>query len=232
MRPTERASVDDESVLDGLTPKARRTRDSLIEAARVVFARDGFLDARITDISAQAGVSHGTFYTYFGSKEAIFREVMLRLHHEMREDPNVSPFLTDQPAERIEHANRRYIEVYRKNAKLMATLEQVVTFNEEIRQLRKEIRKPFLERNIRAIKRWQRSGIADPELDPEYAATALQAMVDRFMYIWMVLEEPFDEERAVKTVTRMWMQALGIRPPKAARTAAKRTPRRLSPSRS
>ena len=30
---------------------------------------------RITDISATAGVAHGTFYTYFTSKEEIFRVV-------------------------------------------------------------------------------------------------------------------------------------------------------------
>lgn len=205
---------------DGLSPKARRTRELLIGAARTVFTRDGFLDARISDIAAEAQVAHGTFYTYFESKEAAFREVMIRLFDELREDP--TPYHSDDPTESVEHANRRFLEVYRRNAQLMATVEQVVTFSEDIRNLRRELRTPWLERNIRAIRRWQQSGLADPELDPEYAAAALQAMVDRFMYVWVVLQHDFDEERAVKTVTRMWVQALGMPAPKSLRSFTKK----------
>ena len=41
--------------------RGARTRQTLVEAARRVFERDGFLDARITDITAEAGVAAGTF---------------------------------------------------------------------------------------------------------------------------------------------------------------------------
>jgi AcrR family transcriptional regulator len=194
----------------GLSRKAHRTRERLIDAAGAVFARDGFIDARISDIAAAAEVAHGTFYTYFDSKEAIFREVVLRLGEQMRQARPPSRRSGPSPLARIEHGNRVYIRTYRENAALLATLEQVVTFSDELRQIRKEIRRPFLQRNIRAIRTWQAAGVADPELDPEYAATALAAMVDRFMYIWLILGEDFDEERAVATLTRLWAQALGI----------------------
>src|SRR5580698_7583907 len=49
--------------------KGRRTRARLLEAAKAVFERDGFLAARISDIAAEAEVSHGSFYHYFDSKE-------------------------------------------------------------------------------------------------------------------------------------------------------------------
>lgn len=207
----------------GMSTKARRTRELLINAARTVFSRDGFLDARIGDIANEAGVAHGTFYTYFESKEAVFREVMIRLFDELREDPTVSPYHSDDPLGRIEQANRRHIELCRRNAQLLATVEQVVTFSDGIRSLRRDLRTPWLQRNIKAIRRWQEAGQADPELDPEYAAAALQAMVDRFMYVWVVLGYDFDEERAVRTLTRMWAQALGMQAPTAVRAPAKKT---------
>ena len=47
-------------------------------AARRVFERDGFLDARITDITAEAGVAAGPFYTYFTGKEDAFAAVIER----------------------------------------------------------------------------------------------------------------------------------------------------------
>src|SRR5947207_14341457 len=55
--------------------KGERTRARLVEAAKEIFEEDGFLDGRISDIAERAGVSHGSFYHYFDSKEQIFREV-------------------------------------------------------------------------------------------------------------------------------------------------------------
>src|SRR5262249_21385709 len=58
------------------TARGRRTRATLIMAAREVFEADGFRDAKIADIAAGARISYGSFYTYFESKEQIFREVV------------------------------------------------------------------------------------------------------------------------------------------------------------
>jgi AcrR family transcriptional regulator len=194
------------------SPRGRRTRAALVVAGRAVFERDGFIEARITDIAAGAGVSHGTFYTYFASKEEIFREIVSGVQLEMRaHGPGMPP--DDDIWGRIEHGNRVYVETYLRNQRIMATLEQVVTFNEEVRQMRRDIRRPFLVRNERAIRRWQEAGLADRALDPRYAASALGAMVDRFMYTWTVLGEPFDQDRAIATLTRLWAGALGIEPP-------------------
>jgi len=46
-----------------VTRRGVRTRQALVDAARVVFEREGYLDARLTDITAEASCSSGTFYT-------------------------------------------------------------------------------------------------------------------------------------------------------------------------
>ena len=51
--------------------KRARTRQKLLDAARVVFERDGFHDARLADIVQEAQVATGTFYNYYNSKEEI-----------------------------------------------------------------------------------------------------------------------------------------------------------------
>jgi len=62
--------------------RAVQTREDLIHAARAIFARDGFEQARIEDISAHAGKTRGAFYANFEDKEdvffAIFEEDLLR----------------------------------------------------------------------------------------------------------------------------------------------------------
>jgi len=50
------------------TPKGRATDEAFKEAARVVFARDGYLNAKITDIAAEAGRSAASFYNYYDTK--------------------------------------------------------------------------------------------------------------------------------------------------------------------
>lgn len=48
----------------------------LLDAALQVFAEHGLARARVEDIAARAGVSKGTVYLYFDSKEELFREAV------------------------------------------------------------------------------------------------------------------------------------------------------------
>jgi AcrR family transcriptional regulator len=58
-------------------------RETILKAARTVFVRDGFNEAKMVDIAAEAGVAPGTLYLYFASKEnlasSIGEEIFLRL---------------------------------------------------------------------------------------------------------------------------------------------------------
>ena len=47
-------------------------RRQIIEGARAVFLAQGFDAASMNDIARKAGVSKGTLYVYFDSKEALF----------------------------------------------------------------------------------------------------------------------------------------------------------------
>ena len=60
-----------------------------MRAAKRIFERDGFLDARITDITAAAGTATGSFYKYFASKEEIFLAVVEALADEGLHSPSL-----------------------------------------------------------------------------------------------------------------------------------------------
>ena len=66
-----------------LTARGARTRAALVKAARALFERKGYLDTNVGDIAKRASVAHGTFYTYFSSKEEIFGEVADELQHHL-----------------------------------------------------------------------------------------------------------------------------------------------------
>jgi AcrR family transcriptional regulator len=198
--------------------RGARTREALVKSAREVFERDGFLDARITDITATAGVAAGSFYTYFKSKEDVFAAVMDEVNEEMLH-PRLRAFADrDDPVSVIEVTNRSYLASYRRNAKLMALMEQVAQIDENFRRMRLQRVRAFTDRNAQAIKQLQQRGLADPDLDPQLAAQALSAMVSRMAYFRYV--QGFGNgsvDSLAKTLTRLWAGALGIPPSKPRR---------------
>ncbi|MEU6595194.1 TetR/AcrR family transcriptional regulator [Streptomyces sp. NPDC046881] len=189
-----------------------RTRDALVAAARRIFERDGYLDARIVDIAAEAGVATGSFYTHFASKEDVFAAVLARLQDEMLH-AGVSDGGDDRGGRKylwrgVEGANRAYLESYRRNAGLMAAMEQAAAIDPQFVAVRLERSRVFIDRSAAAIARLQQSGLADPELDPEITARALNAMVSRLAYVTFVLGESVPFDTLVETVTRLWTNAL------------------------
>ena len=66
------------------TERGRKTLRRLIEAAAQEFGERGFHEAAITGITQRAGVALGTFYTYFESKEEVFRALVRDMSHATR----------------------------------------------------------------------------------------------------------------------------------------------------
>lgn len=57
------------------TPKSIRTRRSIEEAARNLFAANGFERTTVREIGARAGIDASMIIRYFGSKDALFAAV-------------------------------------------------------------------------------------------------------------------------------------------------------------
>ncbi|HEX7855190.1 MAG TPA: TetR/AcrR family transcriptional regulator [Sphingobium sp.] len=51
------------------------TRQRISDAAREIFHRDGYRDARLEEVAQLAGLSRSTLYQHFGDKESILTEV-------------------------------------------------------------------------------------------------------------------------------------------------------------
>jgi AcrR family transcriptional regulator len=206
--------------------KGERTRARLVAAAKEVFERDGFLNARVSDIATQAGLSHGSFYHYFDSKEEVFREVAEAVEEQLSAPLGkviLDPLSTASPEDRIRVALRQHMDSYRSEARIMGVIEQVYRYDEQMRASRMERHRRYHQQVARAIRQLQRHGLADPELDPNIAAAALGSMTGRFPEMWFVehrLECDFD--KGVDQLTRAFVNALGLKgvPARTRRTRA------------
>lgn len=194
------------------THRGRRTRELIVRSARKVFEEKGFLDTRIADIAAAAEMSHGTFYTYFQTKDEVFRAIIADVAEGQFEATRVPVDFSADPAERIAYTIREYLRTYQKTAGLSGVIQQVAVLDEDFRRARLEVRRAFRDRIERGIRRMQAEGIADETLVPKVAAEAITSMLSNFAYTTLTLGEPYDEDEAVATLARMWTNGIGLRP--------------------
>lgn len=198
--------------LAGLSAKGLRTRTRLLEGARGAFEKKGsYVETRISDIVKESGVAYGSFYTYFDSKEALFYELAVKVVHEMYVE-GTSRYRGDNPLERIDASNRQFLDSYRRHAAMMTIIEQAAALYPEFRALRRRLRQDFVDRIVANFDRLSKAGRMDTSIDPGIAAHALVSMTDNFGYLWFVLGESFDDEKALSTLTQLWGNSLGLRP--------------------
>ena len=66
------------------TERGRRTLRKLLDASAIEFGEKGFHEASVSSITRRAGVALGSFYTYFDSKEALFRALVQDMSENVR----------------------------------------------------------------------------------------------------------------------------------------------------
>ena len=75
------------------TERGRRTRRAILDAAADEFGERGFHEASISGITRRAGVALGSFYTYFDTKDAVFRALVADMSERVRD--HVTPAIRD-----------------------------------------------------------------------------------------------------------------------------------------
>jgi AcrR family transcriptional regulator len=106
------------------TARGRRTQEALLEAALQEFGARGFHATGITDITRRAGVALGSFYTWFDSKEAIYRAVVAHLTQALRD--HVAPRLAgvDAAIPREKAALAAFLDFVDKNQLIYRIIDE------------------------------------------------------------------------------------------------------------
>ncbi len=192
------------------TDRSRRRRDALLVAARRVFEEHGYFDAKVADIVKLAKASHGTFYTYFDSKDDALRALVTELADDLYAastqpvGPHDTPFLT------LQATIRQFMHAYRDRAPMLRILEQATSVSEEFLTVRLQIRARFAE-GLEAVIRAQQERHPDPDgLDPKLAAYALGGMAEDFARGRYVLGQLLDDDAGITTLSLIWARATGL----------------------
>ncbi|MCF2525881.1 TetR/AcrR family transcriptional regulator [Yinghuangia soli] len=198
----------------GVRTRTDRRRETtpqrLREAARVVFERDGFRNARLSDISEEAKVASGTLYNYYRSKHDLLHELMKVVSAELTAIAADHVSAQQDPVRRIEEVNRIYIEAFRRNARVLHAVYQVRDEDERLKAQWDEVADHFQSRVTRAIALWQEAGLVYTDLDPRHTAHALTLMVERVVMAWTYEGVEYDAETLIDTLNKIWLRSLGL----------------------
>lgn len=71
-----------------LRPSSLRKQRAILDAAELIFLRDGYLGANMDELAASSGVSKQTVYAHFHSKEGLFVELVGSMTRSVGDDLN------------------------------------------------------------------------------------------------------------------------------------------------
>jgi AcrR family transcriptional regulator len=94
------AGTSAEGLREPRTERGRRTQRAILDAAASEFGEKGFHESSIVSITIRAGVALGSFYTYFESKEALFKALVADMSGRVRD--HVAPVLGSHAGGAIE----------------------------------------------------------------------------------------------------------------------------------
>lgn len=106
----------------------------MLQAALKLFAKHGFHATTTAQIAQQAGVSEGTIYKYFHSKDDLFRAILMPIIDSVKQDFFAQLSQFDNLDELITFAIKNRLTFLQKNIDLIKILLQEILVGQELTQ--------------------------------------------------------------------------------------------------
>jgi len=187
-------------------------RRRILDAALKVFARDGYYNAKVSEIAKLAGVAHGTIYLYFKNKEDLLISIFKELMGDLLEHVKAEVEKIDSPKEKL----RKLIELQMELAQEYRELSELMLI--ELRQSSKLLKSDaidMIEEYIRFIEGILRHGMERGEfredLDPTAVATIIYSSFEGMITRWLLEGDAFDLNRASKGVYSCLMEGIAAK---------------------
>ena len=156
-----------------LRPRGEKTRQRLLDAGAAVLPARGYHDARVDDLVAAAGVSHGSFYRYFENKDDFFRVLAEQASGRMIELLDAFPDVDDLPA--LRSWLGEWFAAYRGNGGVISTWQEMQAADPALQEFSLAVATSVLERLVEVL---AGRGFGDPVAD----ALPLLAVIERLPY--------------------------------------------------
>ncbi|MEU4227027.1 helix-turn-helix domain-containing protein [Nonomuraea sp. NPDC026600] len=191
----------------GLYAKGVVKRAEILETALQVVAEEGYSGATVKQIADAVGLSQTGMLHYFGSKDALFREILRR-----RDEINYASFGDPDhpPAEPINH----FVDLIRHNAMVPGLVQLYSRLSNESAEPAHPSHDYFQERyelsrqiGRTVLERLQADDRIPPDLDPAQLAVLLAALSDGLQTQWM-----YDQSLDMAAHIEYFLRLIGLQP--------------------
>ena len=192
------------------TARGHRTLRKILDAARHEFGERGFGETSIVGITARAKVALGTFYTYFDSKEAVFRALVRDMSEQVRDAvaPSVGDATDALDAER--RALAAFLAFVRENKAVYRIIDEAEFVDPDGFRQHYETTAERIARRLQAGAGRGETRAEEDELEREVRAWALMG-ANVFLGLRFGVWGNEDPERVAAAANRLIRDGLGAR---------------------
>jgi TetR/AcrR family fatty acid metabolism transcriptional regulator len=162
--------------------------EAILDSAERVFARVGYAQTKMTDVARATGVSVGTLYNYFDSKQTVFQAIMRRNVRQLLESlDDIGP---GDPIARLRAMLERTLHFSQAHSPLFVLFMQLGGVSElDIARISgKDCEDAYvhaLELAQAAIGEAMRTGALRSDVDAQSVAVYLGGMVNAAIFAWV-----------------------------------------------
>ncbi|BCY06582.1 TetR/AcrR family transcriptional regulator [Actinoplanes sp. L3-i22] len=189
--------------------QAAQTEAELKAAAVRVFERAGYLNTKITDITAEAGRATGSFYKHFAGKEALLAALLEDLLAEGDASAEMAGHGTDfRDRDAVRWHVAAFWQTYRRHRVVMLALQQAALVSETFAQRSRDLMAPDLGHIADHLAALSLPG------DPVVCASLFGTTISAFAATWLSANRPelgreLSDDEAIDTLTDFLHAGLG-----------------------
>jgi TetR/AcrR family transcriptional regulator, ethionamide resistance regulator len=163
----------------------------------------------VADVIEAAGVSRGSFYFYFESKQAVVAALLERIVDEVHEASLPWFERGDTPPERaLSEAVTGSLALWRRHAAVLRSTVETWQSDPELRDLWGDVLRRFTDAAAEQIERDREAGLALDGPPARSLAAALVAMNERCFYLALVDLQPESDDELVGALTAIWLSSI------------------------
>lgn len=185
-------------------------RNQILDSATRVFARLGFHDARMDDIVAESGLSKGSLYWYFESKDDLIIAILDRLFEREMSDLRDLQLNPGPASERIRQFTELTLADFEKWLGLLPVAYEflgLIFRRAIVKQAFRRYLRSFLDLLIPIIQEGIDNGEFRP-VDAEQAAITVSAIFEGTILLWVYDPERVDVGRHIRQGIELMLMGL------------------------
>jgi AcrR family transcriptional regulator len=189
-------------------------KSQIINAAEDVFTKKGFDEARMDDIAERTGLSKGTLYLYFKSKDDLIIAILDRIfQQEFKQFENLK-----QTEASATEAIWKMTDLLTKEiltlVRLLPIIYQFLALAFRNKYVQKSL-KLYINRYIDMLMPIIQGGIDSGEfrpVDPREVAIAMGAMIEGTLLLWVYDSSLIDPEHHIRSGMKLLLEGVQARP--------------------